>query len=137
MFFDINDALTLVDLPGYGYASRSQTERRAWKTLIEHYLSKREELAGLLLLVDIRRGPEEEETELAEYLTSIGVPYAYVLTKADKLGRSALSQQTARIRKAVAPAIVIATSSESGAGTDNVWRWIRAAVETAPEARGS
>lgn len=130
MFFDIDDRLTIVDLPGYGYASRSKTERTAWKKLVEHYLSSREELAGVLILVDVRRGPEEEEEELAEYLDSVGLPYALVATKADKLKRSALAQQLAKLRKAVDPVPVVPTSSETGAGMDLVWRWIRAAVET-------
>jgi GTP-binding protein len=133
LFFDINERMTIVDLPGYGYASRSQTERVAWKKLIEHYLSSRQELAGVLVLVDVRRGPEQEEVDLAAFLDSVGLPYAVVLTKTDKLKRSALAQQTARIRAAVAPAIVLPTSSQSGAGIDAVWKWIRAAIETEPE----
>jgi GTP-binding protein len=133
MFFDINDAFTLVDLPGYGYASRSQTERAAWKKLVEHFLSSRQELAGVLILVDVRRGPEEEERELAAYLDSVGLPYAFVATKADKLKRSALAQQLAGIRRVVAPAIVMPTSSDSGSGIDALWRWIKAAVETEPD----
>ncbi len=133
LFFDINDWMTLVDLPGYGYASRSHVEREAWKKLIEQYLQSRQELAGVLILVDVRRGPEEEEIELAAYLESVGLAYAFVGTKADKLKRSALAQQVAKIRRAVAPAIVLPTSSESGDGVDGVWKWIRAAIETAPE----
>jgi len=136
LFFDINDWMTLVDLPGYGYASRSRGERLAWKRLVEQYFSMREELAGVLILVDVRRGPEEEETELAAYLDSVGLAYAFVLTKADKLKRSALAQQIAKIRSAVAPAVVLPTSSEKGAGIDVVWRWIRAAIEAEPEAEG-
>jgi GTP-binding protein len=133
LFFDINNEITLVDLPGYGYASRSHTERLAWKKLIEAFLSTREELAGVLILVDLRRGPEEEETDLAAYLESVGLPYAFVGTKSDKLKRSALAKQTAVIARAVAPAIVLPTSSETSAGVDQVWRWIRAAIETEPE----
>jgi GTP-binding protein len=133
LFFDVNDWMTLVDLPGYGYASRSMSERLAWKKLVEHFLSSRQELAGLLLLVDVRRGPEEEEAELTAYLDTVGLPYAYVLTKTDKLKRSALARQAARIRAAVAPAVVLTTSSQSGAGVDMVWRWIRAAIETEPQ----
>ena len=133
LFFDINDWMTLVDLPGYGYASRSHSERDAWKKLIEHYLSTREELAGVLILVDVRRGPEEEESDLAAYLDSVGLPYAFVATKSDKLKRSALAQAVAKIRRAVAPAIVLPTSSESGDGIDVAWKWIRAAIETVPE----
>jgi GTP-binding protein len=133
LFFDIDDWMTLVDLPGYGYASRSRGEREAWKKLIESYLSTRQELAGVLILVDVRRGPEEEEADLAAYLESVGLAFAFVATKADKLKRSALAQNLARIRSAVAPAIVMPTSSENGAGIDVVWKWIRAAVETEPE----
>jgi GTP-binding protein len=133
LFFDVNDWMTLVDLPGYGYASRSHSEREAWKKLIEHYLEARQELAGVLILIDIRRGPEEEEADLAAYLESVGLAYAFVATKSDKLKRSQLAQQLAKIRKAVAPAIVLPTSSESGAGVDIVWKWIRAAIETEPE----
>jgi GTP-binding protein len=133
LFFDVNDWMTLVDLPGYGYASRSHTEREAWKKLIEHYLEARQELAGVLILIDVRRGPEEEEADLAAYLDSVGLAYAFVATKSDKLKRSQLAQQLAKIRRAVAPAIVLPTSSESGTGVDVVWKWIRAAIETEPE----
>ena len=133
LFFDINNAITLVDLPGYGYASRSHSERLAWKKLIESFLRTREELAGVLILVDVRRGPEQEETDLAAFLESVGLAYAFVGTKADKLKRSALAKQVAGIARAVAPAIVLPTSSETGFGIENVWRWIRAAIETAPE----
>ncbi|MBI5505738.1 MAG: YihA family ribosome biogenesis GTP-binding protein [Deltaproteobacteria bacterium] len=130
IFYDVNAALTLVDLPGYGYASRSQTERRQWKTLVERYLATREELAGVLILVDCRRGPQAEELELAEYLTSVGLAYTFVMTKTDKLGRSELSRRSADLREALEPAPVIATSSESGAGIDTLWKWIRAAIAT-------
>lgn len=133
MFFDIDGWMSLVDLPGYGYASRSQTERSGWKKLVEHYLSTREELAGVLILVDVRRGPETEEAELAGYLDSVGVPYAFVLTKADKLKRSALAKQIALLREQVAPAPALATSAERGSGIDEVWRWMRAAIDTEPE----
>jgi GTP-binding protein len=133
LFFDVNDWMTLVDLPGYGYASRSHSERDAWKKLVEHYLSSRQELAGVLILVDVRRGPEVEEVELAAYLESVGLAYTFVGTKADKLKRSQLAQQVAAIRRIVAPALVLPTSSESGDGVDVVWKWIRAAIETEPE----
>lgn len=130
IFYDINDALTLVDLPGYGYASRSQAERRQWKTLVERYLATREELAGVLILVDCRRVPQEEELEFAAYLSSVGLVYAFVLTKTDKLGRAALARQGALLRASFEPAPLIATSAESGAGIESLWKWIRAAIAT-------
>lgn len=133
IFYDVNNAFTLVDLPGYGYASRSQSERKQWKNLVERYLATREELAGVLILIDCRRGPEEEELELAGYLDSVGVVYTFVLTKADKLSRSALARQSSVLAASLQPASVLATSSESGAGIDALWKWIRAAVATEPE----
>ncbi|HYC57086.1 MAG TPA: ribosome biogenesis GTP-binding protein YihA/YsxC [Candidatus Binatia bacterium] len=133
LFYDVNDAITLVDLPGYGYASRSQSERRQWKVLIERFLETREELAGVLILVDARRGPEQEEIDLARYLDGVGLAYAFVLTKADKLTRSGLAKQSAAVGKALAPAIVLPTSSESGLGIDALWKWIRAAIAVEPE----
>lgn len=132
-FFEVNAALTLVDLPGYGYASRSHGERESWRRLVEHYLSTRQELAGVLVLVDVRRGPEKEEVELVAYLESVGLAYAYVATKSDKLGRSGLARRMAELRRACAPAPVLATSAERGDGVDEVWRWIRAAIDTEPE----
>lgn len=80
--------LRLVDLPGYGFAVRSKSERRAWGPLIEDYLLSRRTLRAVLILVDARRGPEEEETDLADYLRTLGVPFALVATKIDKMSRS-------------------------------------------------
>jgi GTP-binding protein len=78
----------LVDLPGYGFAQRAKSERRAWGPLIEDYLLSRRTLRAVLILVDARRGPEEEESDLANYLRTLGVPFALVATKVDKMSRS-------------------------------------------------
>jgi GTP-binding protein len=113
--------LRLVDLPGYGFADRSKAERRAWGALIEGYLSTRPTLRGVMILVDARRGPEDEEAELITYLASLGVPYVLVATKIDKLSRServvvlrALAQRSG--------ARVVATSGATGDGRDAVVR---------------
>lgn len=131
LFYEVvtSETVCLVDLPGFGYASRSHDERRRWKVLIETYLARREELAGLLILVDVRRGPEEEELGLAEYLESQGIAYAWVLTKTDKLKRGKLTTAVRKIRDSLAPQPVLVTSSQEGAGMTEVWRWILAAVE--------
>ncbi len=128
VFFEINSELTLVDLPGYGYASRSQQERAAWKRLVEYYLETREELAGMLVLVDVRRGPEAEEMELARFLESRGISYAWVATKSDKLKRSKLAAARSRLSERLAPARVLSTSAVKGEGLDAVWAWVEAAV---------
>jgi GTP-binding protein len=93
-FFLVNDDLCFVDLPGYGYAKVSKTVRAQWQPMVETYLSSRQNLLGLVLLMDIRRDARKEEFEMAEYLTSKGMPFLVVLTKADKLSKT---QQAKRL----------------------------------------
>ncbi len=124
IFYRVNDVICLVDLPGYGYANRSHAERRHWKALVEDYLVHREALAGVLVLIDVRRGPQEEELTLAAFLAAHEIPHTWVLTKIDKLARSKQAAAVKKLREALAPAPVLATSSSSGAGIDEVWRWI-------------
>lgn len=133
LFYSINDSISLVDLPGYGYASRSHAEREGWRTLVEHYLQSREELAGVLILIDLRRGPESEEEALVEYLDGIGVAHAWVATKADKLRRGKRAQAAAALRKRLHPAPLIETSSVTGDGIQDLWRWMQAAVAAEPD----
>jgi GTP-binding protein len=87
-FFLINEELSFVDLPGYGYAKVSKKIRAQWQPMINLYLSKRKSLVGLVLLVDIRRDPGKEEFEMIEWLESHEMPYLVVLTKADKLSKT-------------------------------------------------
>jgi GTP-binding protein len=135
IFYEIGGGrVTLVDLPGYGWAQRSKSERTGWKALVEYYLENRKALAGVLVLVDVRRGPEEEERILAEYLTSTGVPYGWLLTKCDKLSRGRLAARIRELQPSFGGAPAIATSSESGLGTDTVWRWIGETTEKQKEA---
>lgn len=86
-FFRINGNTFFVDLPGYGYAKVSKTIRSQWGTMVERYLKQRENLMGVVLLIDIRREPQKEEFQLMEWLAGRGIPCLRVLTKADKLSR--------------------------------------------------
>jgi GTP-binding protein len=131
VFFNVNDEISLVDLPGYGYAVRAKTERAGWRSLVEHYLSSREELAGVLVLVDIRRGPEQEETMLARFLEHHGLPFAWVLTKSDKLAAGRLKKRLAELAPELGEAPALVTSARSGRGVDTVWAWVTAAIGTA------
>jgi GTP-binding protein len=135
VFFDINDRLTLVDLPGYGWASRSRQERDGWKGLVETYLEGRTTLAGLLVLIDVRRGPEEEEQMLAAYLDARRIPFAWVLTKSDKLGRTKTASRLAALEPELGGRPAIATSARTGDGIEAVWRWSLGAIEVL-EGRG-
>jgi len=127
IFFDINEALTLVDLPGYGWAKRSKGERDRWKTLVETYLLGREALAGVLILIDVRRGPQEEELMLGEFLATHEIAYAWVLTKCDKLKKGALRARLGELDNELDGAVILPTSANAGTGTAAVWRWVRAA----------
>jgi len=126
-FYRVEDRAYLVDLPGYGYASGSREERAAFAPLVESYLQRgREALRGALVLVDVRRGTQEEERELARYLAAEGIESRVALTKCDKLGRS----ETERARKALAeslglePAHVAAVSADQGTGLGPVAAWL-------------
>ncbi len=90
--FLIDEAFYFVDLPGYGYAQVSKTERASWAKLIETYLDKSPNLIGLLLLIDCRRDITAEDIDLIEWMAGRGLPCLPVLTKADKLTRDKLNR---------------------------------------------
>ena len=91
-FFNVGKSYRLVDLPGYGFASRSKTEIESWGKMIETYLLNRENLVGVMMLVDIRRDWEEEEAILINTLDRRGIPIVIVLTKADQLNAQECSK---------------------------------------------
>ena len=113
IFYSVGERMVLVDLPGYGWARRSGEERAAWKPLVESYLSERRALAGVLVLTDIRRGPQEEERQLAEYLDVLGIERVWVLTKADKLARGELARRLAELEREIDEPM-ITVSGETG-----------------------
>ena len=96
-FFLVNGDLSFVDLPGYGYAKVSKKIRAQWQPMVELYLSKRESLLGLVLLIDIRRDPGKEEFDLVKWLESHGMPYLIILTKADKLSKTKQAKRVSAI----------------------------------------
>lgn len=87
-FFLINEGLSFVDLPGYGYAKVSKKIRSQWQPMINLYLSQRQSLLGLVLLIDIRRDPGKEELDMVDWLESHKMPYLVILTKSDKLSKT-------------------------------------------------
>jgi GTP-binding protein len=125
-FYRLEDRAYLVDLPGYGYAAVNREERRAWRPLVESYLrGTRPTLRGALLLVDIRRGLEDEERDLLAWLATQGIAVRLVFTKSDKLGAGRLA---ARLRELAAAAGVreehaAAVSGRTGLGLAAAGRW--------------
>ena len=122
-WFEVDGRFHLVDLPGYGYAAVDRDMRAGWQPLIEEYLSKRDALAGVLLLIDVRRGPEDEELDFVPWLESKKIPIVVALTKADKLPKNKRMLEIAKAKKTLAlKRDPIAVSAQTGDGIDTVWR---------------
>ena len=122
-WFSIDDRYHLVDLPGYGYAEVSHATSEGWRPLIESYLSERKSLAGVLLLIDIRRGVQDEELDFVPWLAQRDMPVVVALTKADKLAKNKRVLEATRARQTLGlrrdPVAVSVTSRD---GLDPLWR---------------
>ncbi|MBX6353399.1 MAG: YihA family ribosome biogenesis GTP-binding protein [Thermoflavifilum sp.] len=130
-FFRVNDALRFVDLPGYGYAAVSETQRRQFRRMIETYVQEREPLLRVFHLIDVRHDPTEEDQRVHAWLLALGKVVCVVATKADKLGRTKVQAQVERIRKILqTPWPVIPTSGEKREGMDALWQLVEADIET-------
>src|SRR5438270_3540542 len=101
-FFRVNNAFVLVDLPGYGYARVSKERRATWKPLMENYLRQTPQLRGIVLLLDIRREPSEDDRAMLDFLAETEVPTIVALTKTDKLSRAAAAVRAGEISQALA-----------------------------------
>jgi GTP-binding protein len=112
----------LVDLPGYGYARVPKELRDRWQPLIHGYLSKSEELAGVVQLIDLRTGPSPEDLKSVDYLAELGVPVLFALTKADKLGKMEREKAFAKAVKklGIDPDQAIPFSSPKGTGREEL-----------------
>lgn len=127
VYFSSDISLTLVDLPGYGFARLSAEARRAFGPMVEGYLLGRKPL--LVLLVDIRRDPEEEEQQLAEFARVQGLPFLVLATKADEVPKSKKKLRLQAIRAALGLGrLPVATSAKAGEGRDEAWRAILKAL---------
>ncbi len=120
--------LALVDLPGYGYAKVDRSMRESWRPLIESYLQDRRALRAVVLLVDIRRGAEEEELDFAPWLMARNIKVIPVLTKADKLGKAQRQPIVARLQQDLGKGPLLARpilfSAHEGLGLEELWRAI-------------
>lgn len=123
-FFSFGEKYVLVDMPGYGFAARSGDEIREWHTMVENYLSLREELAGLVLVMDARREWTEDEELLKAFTDSRGLPLAIVLTKADKLTKSEITKALTSIKKNAATQAVFMTSALKKTGHQEVEKYL-------------
>ena len=132
-YFLINNQLFFVDIPGYGYAKVSKTEREQWRDLMEAYLNQTPYLALIFQLLDIRHGPSEDDMQMLQWLSHSKLSYKVLLTKADKLSKNKIGQQRSRIARLIniARSDLIPVSVVTGLGLREVWSEINQAQETA------
>jgi len=125
-FFLVNQTLSLVDLPGYGYAKVPEAIKRSWGPMIETYLSERKALTSVVLIMDIRRLPKEHEFNFMDWLGEQDLPCIPILTKADKLSKTRQMKQRFAISKLLGmdPDQLTLFSAKNRSGLLDVWRAI-------------
>ena len=130
-FFDINGQMGFVDLPGYGYAKVPVSVRKKWGPMIETYLSDRETLRGVVVIMDIRRIPRQEELNLLAWLNHYAIASILVLTKTDKLSKNKQSHQHDLIARALerSKREFILFSAKTRRGKDALWNAILSLVD--------
>lgn len=133
-FFRVNNGFVLVDLPGYGYARVSKEKKSEWRPLIESYLRRTTQLRGIVLLLDIRRKPSDDDRAMLDFLAEVEVPTIVALTKTDKLSKAAAQERATEISRALALAAdqVIPFSAQTGEGRVELLEAITGLVEAAP-----
>ena len=127
------DSARFVDLPGYGYAKVSKAERNRWATLIEGYFNQERNFALVCSLIDIRHPAQPLDENMVSFLQEAQLPFAIVLTKADKLSASKANLQAQAIRKQLGLDLdtsLFVTSAEKGTGIEDLRRAIACAVES-------
>ena len=125
-FFDINGLFTFVDLPGYGYAKVPDKVKEQWGPMIETYLSTRSTLKGVVAILDIRRTPGPEESDLIRWLSQFEIPRIIALTKADKVKKLAQKSQQEMIARTLrlSRADCILFSAKTKQGKEELWEKI-------------
>lgn len=131
-FYNVNDELYFVDLPGYGYAKVSQMEKEKWGKMIEKYLHTSKVLQAVFLLIDIRHEPSANDKQMYDWIMSNGFHPIIIATKLDKIKRSQLSKQIKLIKQGLgvdSDTIVIPFSSETKQGREEVYELIDQLLE--------
>ena len=126
-FYNVDDKFYFVDLPGYGYSKMSKEEQVKCGHFIEEYLQKRENIAVIILVVDIRHDPSEDDKSMYDYMVRTGKPFFVVANKADKIAVTKVDYEVSKIKEFLNPLHDISFfpfSSERKVYSDNVWEEI-------------
>lgn len=137
-FFLINDAFYLVDLPGYGFARVSKAEKASWDGMMRDYFETARQLRAVLILMDIRHAPTQEDKAMVQYVEYYAIPYLVVATKADKIAKSKRKAQAEKLRKEIPSSFayeILPFSSEDGYGKEALLERMEAYLAT-PERGG-
>ena len=137
-FFRLPNGACMVDLPGYGYAAVPEAVRKQWRSLLEHYLTRRENLIGLVLIMDSRRPLTDLDVQMIHWFVPTGNPIHILLTKSDKLSRQEATSTLRQVREAIAvyggQVTVQLFSSLKKSGIDEAESVIGAWLEAGPDA---
>lgn len=126
-FYNVNQELYLVDLPGYGFARISQTEKEKWGKMIENYLHRSRQLKAVFLLVDIRHEPGANDKTMYDWICYQGYEPVIIATKLDKIKRSQVQKQIRLIREGLGTrpeTMIIPFSAETKQGREELWQVI-------------
>lgn len=132
-FYSVNKSLYFVDLPGYGFARVPIKVKKSWQKMVETYLQKRSNLKGVVVIIDIRRGPVSWDMDLLNWLRHYNIPNMIVLTKADKISRQQARKQARMIVNqfpGISTAAPILFSSKTREGREEIWESIREVTVT-------
>ncbi|PQD96343.1 YihA family ribosome biogenesis GTP-binding protein [Pradoshia eiseniae] len=130
-FYKLNETIFFVDVPGYGYAKVSKTEREAWGKMIETYITTREPLRAMLLIIDLRHKPSADDVMMYDFLKHYEIPTIVIATKADKIPKGKWQKHLKVVRDTLDLAKgdeIILFSSETGLGKDQAWNAIQARI---------
>jgi GTP-binding protein len=133
-FFNVNNQFILADFPGYGYARVSAEARHSWRPLIEGYVRRSRALRGVVLLLDVRRDPSDEDIGMLEFLAEVGLPVLIAVTKVDKLSAKRASERVTAIERALGldSEQVVPFSSVTGQGRDDLAEAVLSLVDQPP-----
>ena len=135
-FYNLNDQIYLVDLPGYGYAKTAKRERELWGEMIERYLHTSDVLRAVFLLVDIRHAPSENDRQMFDWMKYMGFDPVVIATKLDKIKRSQVNRQIKVIREGLGAdgeTIIVPFSAQTKQGRETIWDFMDQVIENESE----
>ncbi len=135
-FFTINEKFSFVDLPGYGFAKVAQSVKKDWGDMIEAYLRERQSLCLVVLILDIRRDPNNDDLSLRDWLENYRIPYLYILTKTDKLSNNQAIAHKRAIEKKLQVSNEqkpILFSAKTQTGKVDIWNYLENHLSALPE----